>query len=292
MKCLPAIVLFCLFSVVAVAQDQGIIECQDRTSIPAWEGPGSIVVYRQLSCGQPVSIVGSDSGYAKVQIRENVFAYVKMKYIRLVEAQSISRAVAPEAQIKAFQEKSSAPDKASPTKGTVTSQGIPRNSSPGEKPNEPNVRRFDVAGMFTWARTFNSLNNFDYFGWTAAVGGNLTGHFGLEANVGGNYWHSPVSVVGINYYQFLGGPRISFPGERITPFVHFLVGLTHANADLLSHNIVTGNALTLMPGGGLDINLSRHLAIRAFQADWQALHSNGEWGYKNIRIGGGLVVRF
>jgi hypothetical protein len=99
--------------------------------------------------------------------------------------------------------------------------------------------RFEVSGIFNWVRTFEGGFDDDanYFGWNFAFNGNLTEHFGLKADVFGNYWNSPVSLVGLNHHGLEGSPRFSFPCESVTPFVHFLVGSAHARADILGVGI-------------------------------------------------------
>jgi hypothetical protein len=236
-----------------------------------------------------VTLFGLERGYAKIQISENVFGYVEAKYIRSLGGQTdTDRRVAElEAQVDALRRQPL----------PIQSQPVPRTeqrSTPPELPRSPETEsptRFDVAGMFAWVRSFESGFNTDYFGWNAAVGGNLTKHFGLEANVSGNYWNSPVDFVGSSYHGFAGGPRFSFPAGPVTPYVHFLVGLTHGGAGAFGFG-VSDNFLTLMPGFGLDVNLGRRFAIRAFQADYPVLRGGGAWSYKNMRIGGGFVTRF
>jgi hypothetical protein len=54
------------------------------------------------------------------------------------------------------------------------------------------------------------------------------------------------------------------------------------------------NTFALQVGGGVDIGLSRHFSVRAFQADWLcAQFPNSTTNVQNtFRIGAGLVVRF
>jgi hypothetical protein len=111
-------------------------------------------------------------------------------------------------------------------------------------------------------------------------------------DVFGNYFNSPISLVGFNYHGLAGGPRISFLTHHVTPFIHFLVGFAHARASILGIGISGGTFLAMMPDFGMDVNLNRRFAIRSFQADYPVLHGDGAWSYKNLRLGGGFVVRF
>jgi hypothetical protein len=86
-KNLSSILFLYLFSPMAYAQDQGTIECLNRTSISAWEKPGSLFVVKQLPCGQTVTILGTERGYLKILINQNVVGYLDPQYIKLLQSQ-------------------------------------------------------------------------------------------------------------------------------------------------------------------------------------------------------------
>ncbi len=282
-------IFFCLLLCAsAFPQDSGIIICEaDMKQVPAWTAPGSANLVEQLSCGQAVSIMALEKEYFRIQMG-NRSAYVYAKYVRLQQTQG-QRITQLEEEVKALKEQSTAAqEKAQPKMRVEPQLEQSQLSYEAEQP-----RNFDVAGMFMWAGCFHFAETMNFFGWNIAFAGNLTRHFGLEANISGHYWDSPVSIVGMNYHFVMGGPRFSFPTKSVTPFVHFLVGLAHGS---VSENIfglgISDNALALMPGLGVDVNLNRRFAIRAFQVDYPVLHSESAWIYKNLRIGGGLIVRF
>jgi outer membrane protein OmpA-like peptidoglycan-associated protein/opacity protein-like surface antigen len=60
------------------------------------------------------------------------------------------------------------------------------------------------------------------------------------------------------------GPKVTFRSHRFSPFVEALVGDHRLMPDAF-HDI---DKLGLMLGGGLDINLSRHVALRLIRADY------------------------
>ena len=289
MKSLLFVPFFFLVSTVLAAQDRGIIECQDQNSVIAWEAPGSIAVIKQLACGQSVTIVGLERGYVKIQIKENVFGFVEAKYVRTLGGQSdTDRRVAElEAQVNVLKQQTM-PVQAQP-ESRINKRPAPPELPYDYKSDSPT--RFDVGGMFTWVRHFDSELDMDYFGWNASFAGNITKHFGLETNISGNYWNAPVDFVSTNYHIFAGGPRFSFPTDRVTPFIHFLVGLSRGSSSLFGFS-ASANFLTLMPGFGMDVNLNRHFAIRVIQADYPVLRGAGAWSYENLRIGAGFVTRF
>jgi outer membrane protein OmpA-like peptidoglycan-associated protein len=64
--------------------------------------------------------------------------------------------------------------------------------------------------------------------------------------------------------NFSIGPKITFRRNRISPFLEVLVG-DHRLMPEAFHDV---NKLGLMFGGGLDVNLSRHVALRLIRLDY------------------------
>jgi opacity protein-like surface antigen len=107
-------------------------------------------------------------------------------------------------------------------------------------------------------------------------------------------------------YTYMGGPRLSYRNStRFTPFAQALFGGVHASAVTVSN--CTGTACTPLPsqnafamtaGAGLDISLTRHISLRAVQAEYMmtrfaALPSTGSSTSQNdLRLSTGLVFRF
>jgi len=60
------------------------------------------------------------------------------------------------------------------------------------------------------------------------------------------------------------GPKVTFRHEHFSPFVEVLVGDHRLMPDAF-HDI---DKVGVMLGGGLDVNLSRHVALRLFRADY------------------------
>ena len=152
-------------------------------------------------------------------------------------------------------------------------------------------------------------------GGSASVAFNVNRHLGLVADFGA-YTNSQMqftgaytSTVNVNnsnvaVLTYLFGPRYSFRNyDRITPFAQILFGGMHANQVIL-----TGctSSCTLLPaqgsfsitaGGGLDLRVHRHFAIRIIQAEYLmtrfASYTTGTTGTQNdMRLSAGLVYRF
>ena len=52
----------------------------------------------------------------------------------------------------------------------------------------------------------------------------------------------------------------------------------------------TGVYPVLLIGGGLDVGVSKHMALRVFQSDW--VHHFGDDGFDMFRLSFGVVGRF
>jgi outer membrane protein OmpA-like peptidoglycan-associated protein/opacity protein-like surface antigen len=91
------------------------------------------------------------------------------------------------------------------------------------------------------------------------------------------------------------GPKITFRSNRFSPFLEALLG----NQDLSPDAFHSVNKLGFMAGAGLDVNLSRHVALRLIRADY--VFSNYRYGVPSVtptteirgaRVQTGLVFMF
>lgn len=164
---------------------------------------------------------------------------------------------------------------------------------------EVNYPKAEVFGGFSIERAGAS-----FMGWQASANGNITHHLAIVGDFGGQY--KTVLGVPMNSYQFLFGPRLLVRKNRVTPFVHALFGGMRTGIGSTTILGVTTPAvattgLGMGIGGGLDINLSNRLALRAIQFDWTPMHVGGTtvlgvtvpgvWATNQVRIGIGLVVK-
>src|SRR5262249_8645465 len=136
----------------------------------------------------------------------------------------------------------------------------------------------------------------------AAINGNINNWFGLKADLGGYSLHDVGGVEG-RMYTYLFGPQFSFRHRRFTPFVHALVGGARVTSStvfglvpdqVFFNHTFHQNAFAADGGVGLDINASRHVAIRLFQGDYLYTQFNDGKNNRqdNFRVSGGLVFRF
>ena len=102
---------------------------------------------------------------------------------------------------------------------------------------------------------------------------NVDKNWGLEMDFGGS--HGDNAAVG----TIMAGPRYKFRYDRISPFVHVLVG-----AHLLApEGSPTDTGIGLAAGGGIDVHVSRLIDIRLIQADYIYAHHNGR-RIKRMRV--------
>jgi opacity protein-like surface antigen len=140
-----------------------------------------------------------------------------------------------------------------------------------------------------------SNSNFGMNGWQASITENATDWLGLTQQFSGNYGTTdfPGAATHFNTFSILSGPRLSYPGLKgVTPFVHALFGYDQTTAELESTNLkATSSSYAMAFGGGVDVKVSRGLAIRVFQADYYRPQVFGNI-QNDLRISTGIVFRF
>lgn len=98
--------------------------------------------------------------------------------------------------------------------------------------------------------------------------------------------------------SYLFGPRFSWHRSgHFAPFGQVLLGGAHASGSFATDGsgfAGSSNAFALIAGGGLDIGIARHFAIRAFEADYyRTQFANGfNDRQNNLRLGAGVIFRF
>jgi hypothetical protein len=126
-------------------------------------------------------------------------------------------------------------------------------------------------------------------GWDGSVTYKFSKMIGVTGDVSGAY--RSIGPVDAHLYTYTFGPVVSFNAGRVKPFVHVLAGGATLGA---SGNSVNGFAG--MAGGGADLKLDRHFALRLFQADWVYYHFDNSGSTLssggNVKLATGVVARF
>ena len=132
---------------------------------------------------------------------------------------------------------------------------------------------------------------------------NLAKYFGMIAEFTSNSTPGPIEITGkillpletrVNVLLF--GPRFAYRTKRITAFSHYLIGTARRKVGYETSR-VSNTELAMGVGGGLDVNIIKHVAIRVAQFDYVPSHSDlplnsvSGW-FHNLRYQGGVVFKF
>jgi hypothetical protein len=166
--------------------------------------------------------------------------------------------------------------------------------------------RFDVFVGYSYLRTLDSgppLSNengvntsvfYNVRNWIA-IGGDFSGHFSSHTYTGG-----VPSDLKFDYraYHYLFGPQFSLHlGDRVKVFAHPLFGGYYSRGNFTwvgntlppfhtSHSI-----FSMAFGGGLDIRVHEHIAIRAVQFDYLTEKLSSSIRQNDLRFSTGIVFK-
>lgn len=103
---------------------------------------------------------------------------------------------------------------------------------------------------------------------------------------------------GLTLMTFLGGPRVSLPYRRITPYAEVLFGGAHASDSYFpsetTGSTTSATSFALSAGGGVDFHLTDLLAIRLIDAQYlRTGFPNGADDLQHhLQLGAGIVFKF
>jgi outer membrane protein OmpA-like peptidoglycan-associated protein len=121
---------------------------------------------------------------------------------------------------------------------------------------------------------------------------NFNKYLGFTVDTGGSFKDTRANIA----YVF-AGPTLHLRSEHMSPFFHALIGLHRVNpASGFAGNPQDNNGVGGVLGGGFDLDLSKHFALRVIQADYIWAHHNyfltgGSSDWQGGRIGGGIVLK-
>jgi hypothetical protein len=147
------------------------------------------------------------------------------------------------------------------------------------------------------------------------VGGNGFWMQGGSVQIHGQFWHglgvvadvaglhtastNGSSGVGLDLVTATFGPRYTWSpsNRRYAVFGQALIGEANGMNSVFPEPAGasdSGNSLALYIGGGVNLPLKHHLALRAFEADWlRTQMPNATTKVQNsLRLGAGLMYRF
>lgn len=162
---------------------------------------------------------------------------------------------------------------------------------------------FDASAIFSEVRANAPVGGGNIF-WMAGGTGEFSypvwRNFSAVAEVGGQHTGNiPGFNVGLSLVSGMGGLRMRFPTRtKFQPFGQALFGGVHgfdsyfpAPVGKLPTSYDTSFAMAI--GGGLDVAVSKHIWIRALQADYHYSQLRNLQGNQQnqFRIGAGIVFR-
>jgi hypothetical protein len=132
--------------------------------------------------------------------------------------------------------------------------------SPHRESADPTTGSIFVGAAFT---SNNPANG------TVGIGGGASFHVYRMLEIAGevdSYFGSPGVANSTTLLDYLVGPRISFNrNSRLSPFADFMAGgqSLHNSSTQHSYFYANGGGAALAGDGGVDIRLTRHMAVRA-----------------------------
>ncbi len=190
------------------------------------------------------------------------------------------------------------------------------------------AQRFEAYGDYSYLRynpTITGLNTRSLSGGGGGLQVNFWKFLGLKADLQGYMSTettvnvtSPIStsqgIIPVGTYKsnstmfsYLFGPVVRIPAGRVRPFGELLFGGVHTNLyGQLSSNLIVGgqsnvsasaqHPFAMAFGGGLDVAVNKHFAIRLAEVDWMLTRFTNIWtntnNQNNFRYLGGAVFTF
>lgn len=165
---------------------------------------------------------------------------------------------------------------------------------------QENASKIDIFAGYSYLQANPGVTGVDAFhlnGGSASLAYNFSTSWSGVADFGG---YNNGNLFGTHssgtLSSYLFGPRYSFRHfRRITPFGEVLFGDARANANVFDTS-ASQNAFAMAAGGGVDVKLFNHLALRPVQADYFltrfGVGTTGTQTQNNVRLSTGLVFRF
>lgn len=120
---------------------------------------------------------------------------------------------------------------------------------------------------------------------------NLNRVVGLVADFGGYANASALAGGNTATFTYLFGPRFNWRKSRVVPYTQFLFGGadTALNGPLAS---TTRNGFATAAGGGIDIAVTKRIAVKPIQLEYIAARPSSNSFQNNLRYSAGVVLRF
>jgi len=151
----------------------------------------------------------------------------------------------------------------------------------------PGTPRGELFGGYSYFRAGDAgtgLNGGDF-----SIAENVNRWFGGALDLSSH--HGSFAGSGVNVTTIAYGPVFSYRRDpRFTPFFHVLLGAVRGSSGYLGISL-PDTEFAITGGGGVDVKLGKHLAVRVIQADYISSHFLSKT-QNNFRLSAGLVFRF
>ena len=137
-------------------------------------------------------------------------------------------------------------------------------------------------------------------GWQVSADANITHWLGITADFDGTYRNFGGGNGDNAVYSYMVGPQI-YPLRHhvITPYINVLLGGAHYSLSNCGGGACgdSENKFAWGGGGGVDLTVSKHFAIRLAQFEYERTRffdagSDGIPFQDNFKIGAGVLIRF
>lgn len=169
----------------------------------------------------------------------------------------------------------------------------------------PSTPVAEVGLNYSYARINpgGAIPGFNQNGGSGYIEYNLNRVVGLVADLGA-YHNTAINKFDVDNttFTYLFGPRFNWRRSRFTPYVQTLVGGARLNT-LFDPSLTTApvastqNVFAAALGGGIDVNLTRHLVLKPAQLEYFMLQTpsgvqNLSYAQNNLRYSAGIAFRF
>jgi len=146
--------------------------------------------------------------------------------------------------------------------------------------------KVELYGGYDYLRVNAIGTSFNFNGGSGQLAYNVNHWLGIVGDFGGYYTNDGFHAGILSY---MAGPRVNFRGHgKMTPFAQILFGGARSvdNSPL--------NTFAMSAGGGVDVKISEHFAIRPVQAEYflTKFTDGADNRQNNFRFGAGVVFRF
>jgi opacity protein-like surface antigen len=160
---------------------------------------------------------------------------------------------------------------------------LPLTAMAADSDSANSTPRGEFFGGYSYFHAGDDGGNFS--GVNTSIAENVRPWFGGVLDIS-SQWNS-----GTNVSTFMYGPVFSYRKDpKVTPFVHFLAGGVRGSVGYLDISR-SKTTFGVAPGGGVDVRVTRNLALRVIQVDY-VLSRFSATQQSNFRVSAGLVYRF